>query len=156
MKVYLSLCLGSIVLFLQACTAYYLQNKSSRGQFIQISYEKCINPAERRSALNRYEKKRKITNVTQTTNDSTCLFEFTIQPQTVLSLGSILNLYSEVKAPEEKRVLCFNKYEKDAPSSLCDTIINKYGRNTGINKFKLTNKAISWMGRSTYVYRIEN
>ncbi|HEX7903790.1 MAG TPA: hypothetical protein VF487_07920 [Chitinophagaceae bacterium] len=156
MKVCLSFCFSSILLLLQGCTTYYLKNNSTREQRIKISYEKCINPAERRSALNRYEKNGKITNVIQTTNDSTCLFEFTIQSQTVLPLGSIINLYDENKIPGEGCILCISKYVKDTPSVSCDTILNRAGKKTIANKFKLYSRVLSWTGHSTYIFRIEN
>lgn len=157
MKKHLICCLVFVSLFCVCCTkTFYLINNSFQSQPVKIDYDNCLNSSHRNSSLKHYEKKRVVNNIIVQSFDSGCSFEFELVSQKILTLNPLLSRSGSLNMSKEKRLVCIYTYNtEDSSVFTLDTILYRRGNKIITNKFQLSDRILSFIGRSKYVYRID-
>jgi ABC-type lipoprotein release transport system permease subunit len=136
-----------VLLVMQGCSMYYLQNRTDKNQAVTIVYK---NSDDAKYVDRNLKKGKRVTNIAKECNDSACTLKFELFPKATLTLGGILNIDGFATEPKEERIVFVSGMDRNLPASN-DTILYKSGHKMVINKFK-QRKYYILLGRKFFIY----
>jgi len=140
-----------VLLVMQGCSIYYLQNRTDKNQEVSIIYKNSDQAKYAEAGIKKV--KRDITNITKECDDSSCTLKFELFPKRTLPFTTIVQLLNLTTQPNEERIVNVYGMDSNIPDSK-DTILYKSGRKMVINKFKLRKQFIL-LGRKFFVYHFK-